>query len=545
MAQEHAAQCRRQCQRVDRRDQHCHADGDRELAEQRAGDAGDEAYRHEHRQQYERDRDHRAGDLPHRHLGCLAGRHVRVFGHHAFGVLHHHDRVIHDHADAEYQGEQRYGVGGKADGQQDGERADQAYRNGDDGNDRRSDIAEEQEHDEYDQREGDGERLLHFVDRGCDERRTVVEYAGLQAIGEALAEFVQRRLHARRGLHRIGTGREKEADGHRRVAVQPALGVHARRTKLYTRDVGQPQHRAVRIGADHDAAELLGGDQASLRLHVELELGRIAGRSCADAAHRRLHILLLDRRDDVRGREIQADQPVHVEPDAHRVIQPSEQLRIADARRARQAVQHVDGDVVADEQRVLLAALAVELQELQDRGGTLAHGKAVALHLGRQLGQRLLHAIVDVDRVDVGIGSQLEADGQRVAAVVAAVGLHVDHLVDADDLRFQRLRDRRLHHRGGCARVAGGDRHLRRHDVGKLRDRDAQQRQDARKRHQDGEDDRQPRAIDEDGGYHAATGPPVSVRPALARRGRAPPGCLAARAGCPRARPCRLPSGPP
>ena len=123
-----------------------------------------------------------------------------------------------------------------------------------------------------DQREGDGERLFDFVDGGGDERRTVVEYAGLQAFGEALAEFVQRRLHARRGLHRIGTGREKQADGHRRVAVQPALGVHVRRTKLYARDVGQPQHRTVRIGADHDVAELLGGDQASLRLHVELEL---------------------------------------------------------------------------------------------------------------------------------------------------------------------------------------------------------------------------------------------------------------------------------
>ena len=164
------------------------------------------------------------------------------------------------------------------------------------GNDRRADIAEEQEHDEHHQREGDGERLLHFVDRGGDERRAVVEHAGLQAIGEALAEFVQRGLHARRGLHRIGAGREIEADGHRRVAVQPALGVHVRRTQLDARDVGQPQHRTVGIGADHDVAELLGGDQASLRLHVELELRRIAGRPCADAAHRRLHVLLLDRR---------------------------------------------------------------------------------------------------------------------------------------------------------------------------------------------------------------------------------------------------------
>ena len=34
--------------------------------------------------------------------------------------------------------------------------------------------------------------------------------------------------------------------------------------------------------------------------------------------------------------------------------------------------------------------------------------------------------------------------GERVAAVVAADALHVDHLVDADDLRLDRLRDRRV-----------------------------------------------------------------------------------------------------
>ena len=54
VAQEHAAQRRRQRQRVDRRDQHRHADGDGELAEQLAGHAGDEGDRHEHRKQHQR-----------------------------------------------------------------------------------------------------------------------------------------------------------------------------------------------------------------------------------------------------------------------------------------------------------------------------------------------------------------------------------------------------------------------------------------------------------------------------------------------------------
>ena len=72
-----------------------------------------------------------------------------------------------------------------------------------------------------------------------------------------------------------------------------------------------------------------------------------------------------------------------------------------------------------------------------------------------------------------GIGAELEADGQVVAAVIAAGRLHVDHLVDADDLRFERLGDGGFDHRRRGAGVGRGDLHLRRHDVGELRDRDA------------------------------------------------------------------------
>jgi hypothetical protein len=78
----------------------------------------------------------------------------------------------------------------------------------------------------------------------------------------------------------------------------------------------------------------------------------------------------------------------------------------------------------------------------------LLHRQTLLANILRQLGQRDLHAVVDVDRVDVGVGAKLERHLQRVAAVVAADALHVDHLVDADDLAFDRLRDRRFHH--GC-----------------------------------------------------------------------------------------------
>ena len=195
---------------------------------------------------------------------------------------------------------------------------------------------------------------------------------------------------------------------------------------------------------------------------------------------------------------LQIVEALGVEPDAHRIVLLAEQEGLADPGRARQHVDNVDDRVIRDEQRVLAAVLAVQHDELQDGRGFLLHRQALQLHLRRELRQGGLHPVVDVDRVDVGIAAELEADGQVVAAVIAARRLHVDHLVDADDLRLDRLRDAGFDDSGGGSGIGGGDLHLRRHDVRELRDRNASHRQRAGDRDDDRDDDRQTRAIDED-----------------------------------------------
>ena len=116
-----------------------------------------------------------------------------------------------------------------------------------------------------------------------------------------------------------------------------------------------------------------------------------------------------------------------------------------------------------------------------------------------QAGQRDLDAIIDIDGIDVGIGAELERAQQRIAAVIAADALHVDHLVDADDLRLDRLRDARFDHRR--VRAGIGCRHLdlRRDNIGILRDRYHQQRHQPGDRRDQRDDDRQTRPVDEDG----------------------------------------------
>ena len=54
-----------------------------------------------------------------------------------------------------------------------------------------------------------------------------------------------------------------------------------------------------------------------------------------DTADRRLHILRLNSRNDVSRRQLQIVQPLRVEPDAHRIVERAEDVRLADARQPR------------------------------------------------------------------------------------------------------------------------------------------------------------------------------------------------------------------
>ena len=320
----------------------------------------------------------------------------------------------------------------------------------------------------------------------------------LQSGREARAEPLHRLIDQCRRRHRIGVGRQIERDADGGAAVDAGDDVVVLRPHLDPRDVAHARHRAVGIGSKDDAAELLRGGQAPLRLHVHLELLVVAHGARADAPHRRLHVLRLDGVDDVGRRQVEAGEPLRIEPDAHGVVELAEQQRLADARHAGQLIENVDRSVAGDEDRRELGVVAIEGHETQHGRGALQHREALELHLLRQLRRRALDAIVDVDRVDVGVGAGLEADGQIVAAVVAARRLHVDHLVDADDLRFERLGDGGLDHRGRGARIIRSDLDARRHDIGKLRDGNAQNRNQAGDRDDHRDDDGEPRPANED-----------------------------------------------
>ncbi len=331
-----------------------------------------------------------------------------------------------------------------------------------------------------------------------DEHRRVVSDLPGQILGESLLRFGDTLLHRLQGVDRVGAGRLIDRDGRRRAAVEPRIAIEIGGAKLDARDVAQTQDRAIRIGADDDVLEFRDRAEAALGLDIELQLLIVGDRPGADAADRGLDVLRLNRADDVGGSEVESGQPIGAHPGAHGVILRAPDRGIADAGRALDLIEQIDGDVIGEEQRIVGVLGRIDRDDAEQRRGFLFYRDALALHVRRQLRQRHLDAVVDVDGVDVGIGAELEGRRERVAAVVAARALHVDHLVDADDLRLDDLGDGRFHHRRIGAGIKRGDRDLRRHDIRILRQRDGIEREQAGDRRDDGDDDGKPRTVDED-----------------------------------------------
>ena len=228
------------------------------------------------------------------------------------------------------------------------------------------------------------------------------------------------------------------------------------------------------------------------------------GGLCANASDRRLDILALQSVDDVGWRQLIVGQALRIDPDPHAVVGWGQQGDVTNALHAFQAIKQVDGDVVGKEELVVALGGGCKCNELQDGGGLFHDVHALGAHVLRQLGLRELHAVLYVDGVDVWVGADGKCDGQGVTAIVAAGRLHVEHVVDAYDAGFDRLRHCGLNHLCACTSVTGGDRHLRRDDGRELRDRYGAHRHEARDRDHEGYDDRQSRAADEKAGDHGS-----------------------------------------
>jgi hypothetical protein len=114
------------------------------------------------------------------------------------------------------------------------------------------------------------------------------------------------------------------------------------------------------------------------------------------------------------------------------------------------------------------------------------------------LRQRAGDAVLHQHLREVQVGTDLERHRQRIGAVGGAVGLHVEHVLDAVDLLLYGQGNRVDHGLGAGAGIARGNLHRRRHHIRILRDREVEQRHAADQDHQQRDDVREDRPLDEE-----------------------------------------------
>ena len=134
--------------------------------------------------------------------------------HDAFGILNDHDGVVHQKADGEHHAEHAQGVDGCSRGLHDSHGAEKHNGHGDNGNDRRPETLQEEEHDDGHEHDGFHERTEHAVDGRL--------HKGHGGIGDGVGESLRKELlhalhesgHAFVGFHGIGAFCQLDADGH-------------------------------------------------------------------------------------------------------------------------------------------------------------------------------------------------------------------------------------------------------------------------------------------------------------------------------------------
>ena len=322
---------------VDGGDDHRGGDRQRELAEELAGDAGEECAGQEHADQHQRDGENRPGDFVHRFDGGGFG--IVAFGDPAFDVFQHHDGVVDHDADGQHQAEQREVVQVEAQQGHDGERADQRDGHVDHRQDHRLPILQEEQHDDGDENDGVAQGFEHFHDRLFDEGSRVVDDFVVEAAGEALVQLLHVGLDLVGHLQGVGAGQLEDGQGDRGFAVELADLVVLLGAEIDFGDIAEANDlgggRAfldvALAGFDDDVAELLGRDQAAQRAHRELELLILGHGRLADGAGGDLHVLAFHGVDDVGGVQAHRGHFVGIEPDAHAVFALAEVVDVADA----------------------------------------------------------------------------------------------------------------------------------------------------------------------------------------------------------------------
>ena len=217
-------------------------------------------------------------------------------------VLDNDDGVIDDETDGEHHRKERQRIDGKVQEDECAECTDERDRHGEQRDNRCTPALQEYEDDEHDEQQCLDEGVNHLFDGRIDVVRAVKDRLHLEPGRERLLRLRKHLAYLGKGNHRIRIRGELDTETDGRVAVELRDDIVLPLARLNACHILQADERAVLARGDDDVAELLRRRQASLHLARKLFFLSIFYRHTAHGSGRSLHVLLLDRRRDIRDR---------------------------------------------------------------------------------------------------------------------------------------------------------------------------------------------------------------------------------------------------
>src|SRR5215831_12684567 len=468
----------------------------RELTEEQSGDASEEGRWHEYGAERQCDGYQRTAHFVHRSMGGFQWRHSGA--HIALDIFDDDDRVVDDDTDRQHEAKQGQVVQRYPKYGEDRKGADQRNRNRDDRNDRRAPVLQKQEYHPDDEEDRDKNGDDNLLDRLGDEDIRVVNDCRVDTWRKIFLQLLHLRQNFMLDRERVCPGLGIDDEGCRIAAVHVGRVAVIRGADLDPTDVADPGHAPPAIRFENDVGELLGRGQPAERFDIDLVGFITRGWRLIEDTGRDLQILCAQCREHVIGAEVVCRDFVRIEPDAHGVLAGALELDIADTVQAREHVLHVQGCIVRQVQSVARLVRRVEVNGQKYTGYRLADLHAEALDVLWQARQCILHAVLGQHLRDVEVSADLECDRNREVAVPGRLTAHVEHVLDAVDLLFERRRDGAGDGLGRCTGIGRGYLHGRRDDFRILCDREDRERAEPKQRQKDAEHSREARAINEE-----------------------------------------------
>ena len=256
-------------------------------------------------------------------------------------VFDDNDRVVHDQSDRKHNREQRKQIQREAEHLHQKERADQRYRNRDDGNDHGPKRSQEQKDDEHHDQQRVDERFYDFVNRVVDVSSCVISNFGLHTARQFFFDLLKLGADTLDHVDRVRVWQNVNAHEHRFLAGEAHFGVVILGAEHDVGDVADSNECAF-VLLDHQLLELVRRVQIGIRGQIHLKQRTFR------AANSSQKIIFGKRGANISRRNVQCGHAFGFHPNAHRERAPAKNVRFLHAAHGGESRLHQPDEKISD-----------------------------------------------------------------------------------------------------------------------------------------------------------------------------------------------------